>query len=844
MPYVLNGVGTWNYGKKNKSFVESQCEFCNYEGNLTSYDTRTFFVVLFIPIIPLGAKRVLNECPHCKKYRHISLKKWNNLKEEEILSSINQLKTTKLSTDAAIELLHKIVAYQDPLIVFQIGPLIQKKYSNDSKVLATLGSLYRLYHKNDLSEQCFRDALKVENSNDIKEELAITLINLKRPKEAEAQLEHIIATSDKDGINLLMYNVEGYQALGMHNEALTLLDKLEATFPDIEKNSQFKAFKKNSIKDRETHSKIYSDRIETSNTPIDTNHEELSKAPLLVLPLLILLALSALAFIAFNEGKNREVFLVNGLNKSYEISINDKQYTLAPFQKRKVNISEGDVTIKNLDNTLPLAEQKCKIKTPFYLRPFINKTFVINPDKLAFILWQETTYYVNVESAPAYQDSFHYYTGDLLYEIGGLDYKFEDIPSTISMEGNSEKRFSINVSPNTKTIDDRYELAAQIFNKEELIRYLTAELSYNKNHINAISTYSKIVSPEVAIKFYKENISTKPVLVNLHRSYQDFMDYADPDHNLINEYDELLKTDPNNSNYLYLMGRIDDNNAEKYYQKAISTKSPNAYAYNALAWIRLAEGSFKEALTYAQKAVSLAPENDNFTLIKEECCASNKQYNQIVNDLIQKINIDSFNINLHLKTIAYMVKTGQKEQINNLIDAYYKRLESAKSPYAESNRKYLNAFVAYFKGKKNEFANLSKDIESLNFVRAVWCEDPSKAHSSLIETQNSDPYDNLLVYMKAKLNKEQDIAKTNLETAIKKLKEMGKAERTLASMFETGTFSLKDVKALEVWPAQKSVALAALGVRSPKKSKECYQLSKKLNYSPFPPYQTLESIYN
>ena len=53
MPQVINGIGTWYWGKRNIHAIQSQCQHCGHIGELLSYDTRAYFVVLFIPIIPL-----------------------------------------------------------------------------------------------------------------------------------------------------------------------------------------------------------------------------------------------------------------------------------------------------------------------------------------------------------------------------------------------------------------------------------------------------------------------------------------------------------------------------------------------------------------------------------------------------------------------------------------------------------------------------------------------------------------------------------------------------------------------------------------------------------------------
>lgn len=66
MPYVVNGVGTWHYGKKGRVRITDVCRHCGRTTTLESYETREYFVVLFIPILPLRRFRILDSCSACQ----------------------------------------------------------------------------------------------------------------------------------------------------------------------------------------------------------------------------------------------------------------------------------------------------------------------------------------------------------------------------------------------------------------------------------------------------------------------------------------------------------------------------------------------------------------------------------------------------------------------------------------------------------------------------------------------------------------------------------------------------------------------------------------------------------
>lgn len=70
MPSTVKGFGTHYHGKQNIARSPGVCQRCGFEGDLASYDTRLFFVLVFIRLIPLRRKRILNQCPRCS-YHHV-----------------------------------------------------------------------------------------------------------------------------------------------------------------------------------------------------------------------------------------------------------------------------------------------------------------------------------------------------------------------------------------------------------------------------------------------------------------------------------------------------------------------------------------------------------------------------------------------------------------------------------------------------------------------------------------------------------------------------------------------------------------------------------------------------
>ena len=64
-------------GKKtNSQKLIDVCQLCHNTAELESYEATEFFHIYFLPIIPLGKKKIINKCSHCGNYREMSYRRW------------------------------------------------------------------------------------------------------------------------------------------------------------------------------------------------------------------------------------------------------------------------------------------------------------------------------------------------------------------------------------------------------------------------------------------------------------------------------------------------------------------------------------------------------------------------------------------------------------------------------------------------------------------------------------------------------------------------------------------------------------------------------------------------
>ena len=140
MPVMINLFGDWHYGRKNLHQRPGTCEHCKKEGTLRSFDTTLFFVVFFIPVLPLGKRRMIDYCPACREGRCIPLKKWREMKERALREAREKFSNLPEDPKAAIDLMIAFASYHDRAAFEEAVPSILERFGDDPKVLKNLVS--------------------------------------------------------------------------------------------------------------------------------------------------------------------------------------------------------------------------------------------------------------------------------------------------------------------------------------------------------------------------------------------------------------------------------------------------------------------------------------------------------------------------------------------------------------------------------------------------------------------------------------------------------------------------------------------------------------------------------
>src|SRR5687768_13271195 len=113
MPHVINGVGTWYYGKRNVHRLRNVCGQCSAVTDLESYDTTLYVVVLFVPLVPIGRRRILESCPSCNQHRMMPLAEWERVKAAAVAVVLEKLRADPDDREAVLEAIAVATSFQD-----------------------------------------------------------------------------------------------------------------------------------------------------------------------------------------------------------------------------------------------------------------------------------------------------------------------------------------------------------------------------------------------------------------------------------------------------------------------------------------------------------------------------------------------------------------------------------------------------------------------------------------------------------------------------------------------------------------------------------------------------------
>jgi tetratricopeptide (TPR) repeat protein len=824
MPTVVNGIGTWYYGKRRIHTRKGTCEFCGNLGDLTSYDTTLYFVVVFVPIIPLARKRILEQCAVCQKHRVLSLSKWEDAKVKDGAVVLEKLRTDPDDRASLLHALGFVQGYQDePLFNEVIEPLAAER-TDDAAIQAQLGETYAYFARWAKAEEAYRASLAREDNEIIRERLGWALLKQGRPREAEPFLRHIIDGKRQDLAGLIYFLINGYQAAGLHEEALALMDERDRAFPEAATIKEYQKQRQTSVRYRGTDKKVRSAFLDEAGTTGYQQGTWTARLPGLIAALLLLGVVGLYLGSALWIGQARKVFLVNGTGKPYTVAIAGSEHSLPARSATPVRVAEGDIEVAFPQVKPALAPIHCRVETSFWSRPFSGPTFVINPDQTALVV-EEETIYAKVAPPPG-KSQFHF--GKPFYSFSGLDYEFQEFPPKLQVKGSQTvTKTRVALGP---ALDGLAQvLTLQQLPEQERIDVCRRVLLLDPGNVVILYWLSSQMKPEPMLELLKSRLEDRPLLIDWHRAYQTVMEKAHPETDLRPDYQKIVAETKEQPDAVYLLGRLetDWDTAKKLFQKAADASPPSAYAMYALAHHALSDGEFKAAVNLSEKALPLIHDKTLIRTVHHEALLANGSHDRLLGLLQNETQTLGMQLPAFQDIVRVNAIRGDKAKAREVMA---KIVQQDVPERRQQTEKELEAMLCCCEGDRAGYVKKAADAGQQSFELAFLQGRLEQAATLAGKNPHDADICHALLYLAATRSKAKELAETHWKALLADLGKQGRDERLLADVLAGRKEPKRALQRMAIEPRRKRVFLVLLAQRYPAQAKEALALARKLDF--------------
>ena len=836
MPTTINGVGTTYFGKRNRRQFDGVCQFCHQPVKLENYETRLVFSVVFVPLIPLAKKQVLNYCPRCRRHMVVSFSQWRKARQEAIEATSAELAENEHDPDAAIKMHGTFEAFQQAEEAARFAEAMLTLFGDVARVQFYLGAWYERVGRKADADQCFARAFALEPSNmPYKRAVAIGQIEQGNLPRARALLADFEPSSQAFEPALFILLAQAHQRQQQHEAALDLFKLLVASRPALVDD---KAFRK---------------AVRISERALGQPASLVPREPFYRSRVLWAAAAAVLLLAGFLGGNfyvrnHRTLHLVNGLPMPIVVEVDgSRTIAIGPQGRASLAVAEGAHRAVVTEPKLGFAPVDFELGSHWFAGLFRSPAFVVDPSRSAALFWQEVFYMAPPAQAPPGQSRIH--VGEAFVTYPDVDYAFQEFPAWLSVERNQKLR---------KTRIDLYSAPASTLIAALLAApNLTGDaLGFAENHLQALPDDIMLLSGYWAIArrqnqlprsrdFLAARLGERPVLVHWHRMYQTVQDELGNADALVEQYDAWLAADPTNSALVYLRGRCDpDRNAAlEFYQRAIAADPRNPFPHFAKSGTLLARGDFAAAKAEASAACDLRPDDPQMKMQLTKIRIALREFDDLEAESREALRKNPLSIADHEQLFGVLVAAGNADQAPRTLADFFQRAQALNPQQASALTEHLRYALLYFQGDFQglltatappAFPNkeaLPRDWALPRYWAEFELRQAVKPPAGLNPIQAEHDGYSLLCQSLAWAEQGDAAAAAEAQVqAIDQFRAGRSDERRVADILAKGGGSEQDLDNLPLDPTHKCIVLVAMAERSSDRAAALLDLADKLNF--------------
>lgn len=711
MPTTYNGIGTHYYGKKNQQKRQGTCRHCGRQVELTSHDTRLWFVVFFIPIIPLGRKRIIDQCPACTWHYAQPLGQWETARQLEISGALDKFRTNP-TPDAAIEAHQMLVAFQQTAEAAEFRAMMKNRFPDNAKVHAHLGAVLDHLGQAGEAAECYLRALELRpDLPEARVGVAQAHIRARRLDEARALLDFLEKPGAAQLYSLapLETLARALQEAGRHEDALQLFGHLIAGLPVIADYTEFRKLVQKSEKalGRTTSvlpARKFSWRRLWRGDPTTSTSPRVTARGLAWAGIII--AAGVFVAVAYNEyvRRHRRVHVVNGLPQAAVIEIRGGTSHIVRTGTAEIPLPEGDHHATIRVDGAPPEELDFTVRSDFFDRWFGHPFWVINV-RGAAILVTTTATYSREELPPTLAFRF----GQTFEYFPEISHPFQALPETLRLKS-SETRTLTQLDVFRGKPIGIYNFLLGQGQSSEAWRLAESRLRLQPGDEDLLRAYVDTARREQQLnraeKFLEIGLTNRPVLIEWHRSFQGLKSDRARDARLAAEYDRLLQAEPGNSALLYLRGRLaeDRTEARRYFERARAADPINPYPHYAQGYDRSIQGDWAGARELFRRAVELRPGDSGFGRHYAVARMAMGEHGALEQECRDQLRRNPLDVGTSVFLCDVLVAAGKTNDAFQVLSAFERSVVAARGNGPELAR-FLRRRLLY---ETRDFAGLEK----------------------------------------------------------------------------------------------------------------------------------------
>jgi tetratricopeptide (TPR) repeat protein len=740
----------------------------------------------------------------------------------------------------------------------EAAALMKTRFNNDFAVQMYLGEFYEQEGDTDRADACFARALELNpSSNEARYAVFVGAIEKGRLSDARKLVSHMETPGPHQDYGELYLLASAYLDKKDYGNAYELFKVICRDFPGHARKS--KGLRRD---------------VNTVEKALGISTTILPKSPLKQRPGIYIgiaaVLLAGFLYVDHYFRTHRTLYLVNHFPIQAEVSIPGMEPVTVPsYNVQDITIAAGKYPVSIKVGNFISEKVDIDITYDFFKRLASDKdVFILNVGGSAVLVWNLTYYSLN--PAPSVPTPYRLYPNAKFLTLEEIDYAFKEFPETIKIKEGSRV---------SKTrVDVLKGLPVEIFDvllrentpPPQIMDYAEAHLLITPANTFLVGKYGDLCLHsrlyDRGAAFLSKNLSRRPLLIEWHRYYQILSIMAGKEKHVLAEYDRKLKAAPDDSDYLYLRGRIEPNNLEslKYYEGSIKANPDNPYPWYAKGMHFAAMGKISEAKDAIATACRLMPSESEWSIILFILRMAMKEYDALEKESAEnrkKTPLDFFTMQ---RMFQIYVARGEIDKAIELRKQYIddvKKNIQLQPHFLKELEDSIRMNLAYFLQDFPEALKIAKSLESnpdlknlLLFQGNIEQLNMNEAEKALaaIEKGNrpgygSPGYSDLLLWLgwKIMLNNEGK-AKPWLENALKDFRNGTSEGETIAALLakQEGDV-IEGVDNLIISPVDKAIVCAALAVLyydSPRERNVLLTRAEKLNFSYNFPYYFLSKV--